>query len=398
MQLLKRDFKLLMKGLLPALLLTGFLLLVCGLAGFSALKAGTDLIAPVPVALVDEEDSFASRLCIGIVQDAEYVDDLLTIEKCSRNDAVSGIEKGRFAAAIILPDGYTELVMRGQECVGTIILSEEAAGMSSLVSRIAELAERLLAAGQYGVFAGEELILSGNVLGEGDYFSFLALSNTRLIDVALDLENEAFETVVLPYSGFGTDVASHFVLCWMCFFMSVCGMFFTSLYNADRDEALRDRLRSCGIGNFAFISGKVIWPWVFRILLWGGMMLLLKRFINVEITGLTAVCCAAGLLLCSCFTGGLALAFPKGAPWIVLMVSIGGLFFCGGLLPLQFIPHSFFSVGRISPLGAMAGVISPAFDGKITVSAAIAAVFWAAAALVLAFMALSRRHGRGEAV
>ncbi|MCQ2565524.1 MAG: ABC transporter permease [Clostridia bacterium] len=376
------------------MLLTGLLMLVSGLAGLSAFIAADDLTVPASVALVDEENSLISRLCIGMVENTDYARELLVIEKCSRDKAMEGLEKGSFAAAIILPEDYTSRIMVGESCKGTIILSEKALTMKELVQRASEIGEQLIAAGQYGVFAGEDLIRSGQSLTQGDYEKYLTLSNAGLIDKALDMEDGAFETVILPYSAFGTDTVSHFILSWACFFASLCGLFFTDLYTADRGEAIRDRLKSCGVGTVSFVLGKVLWPFVFRCLLWIAVIAAAGRYTALDLSFGNVLWSLTGLLLCTCFTTGLALGFPGGAAWTVLLLSVVGLFFCGAIIPLQYLPYGFFTVGKLLPLGAFAGTVSSVFGGQGSTSSLIICAVWAAASMILAFAQLSKREGR----
>ena len=174
--MLQRDLKLFKRGLIPALLLTVLLAAALALAGFSVLRGASAGSAPVQVAVVDEEGGLVSRFCINLVSSQSYIASLMDVDRVSRKKALAGLEDGSYAAVIILPEGYTDQIMYGWEGEGEIILSNGAAASAEIVASVADLGERLLAAGQYGVFAGEEVVREAG-LSDGVHGDFLDRSN-----------------------------------------------------------------------------------------------------------------------------------------------------------------------------------------------------------------------------
>ena len=157
--MLRRDGRLFRRGVIPALVLSLLLAAVIAAASFAVLQGASAGAARAEVLLVDQEDSLYSRIAISTVEAQSYIDSLLHIESADDEDeAIARLNAGECAAVIILPEGYLNDIMVGNAAKGRIILSDAAAASADIVASVALFGERLLAAGQYGVFAGQKLI------------------------------------------------------------------------------------------------------------------------------------------------------------------------------------------------------------------------------------------------
>lgn len=398
--MLQRDLVLMKRGLIPALLLTGLLAAALALAGFSVLKGASEGSAPVQVAVVDEEGGLVSRFCINLVSSQSYVASLMDIDRVSRRRALAGMEDGTYAAVIILPEGYTDNIMYGHEGEGEILLSKGAAASAEIVASVADLGERLLAAGQYGVFAGEEVVWAAG-LPSDVHNRFLDQSNLELLDKAVGLYDTGTQDTVLPYNGTGLSVEGYYAVTWLGLFLLVSGLFFTGLYTADNSRSLLTRLFSTGIRPADYLAGKVLYPLLFRLPLFVLLLFGLSRLVPLSLSAGTVLAALFGVLLSACLISFSAVALASRKGWAGLLIGIAaiGLFLCGGIVPRSFLPAWLTALGDYTPVGAVCSCLKPLFGSSLKSLAwpsVLAGVFFAGLALFFALRHLKAMPGKGE--
>ena len=395
--MLRRDRILFRRGLIPALVLTALLALAMALAGFSVFRSADEKTKPVQVAVVDEEGGLLSRFCINLVSSQSYIASLMDVTQLNKKQAVSGLDQGRFAAVIILPNGYTDQIMTGKKAKGQIVLSEAAAASSQMIASVASFGELLLAAGQNGIFAGEELIWDKG-LPESVHTEFLDRSNDELLDVALNLYDEGVKAELLPYDGTSLTTAAYYAVTWLSLFLLLCGLFFPRLYTADAQGPLVTRLFSCGIGPKAFLSGKLLWPFVFRLPLTVLLLFGLSRFLPLTLNIGSVVSALFGVILATAMVslGACALSSRKGWAGLLMGVAALGLFFCGGLVPRSMLPRAVAQIGRFTPSGAVLSCLKPIFGGQADWPSLLAGTLFALLLYLLAVRHLNALPRKGE--
>ena len=383
LQMLKRDGRLFLRGLVPALILTALLFAACIIAGLSASKGAEAKSEAITVALVDEEDSVLSRISITMVKGQSYMASLMKIEDTSYEKAIEGIADGTYGAAIVLPSGYMEAIMRGRECRGKIIISDSFESNKEVIEKVADFGERLLAAGQVGVFAGEKIV-QGASLSEETYDYFIEHSNTDLINFALDAYDDIFTFEELPYSDTDISLTDYYIACWLTLLLFVCGLFFPELYTADCKGSLYARLRTKRIGVFDFLIGKLIYPFVFRCLI----ALPLIFLYSVKAYGFAVIAAAFITIITSCT----ALSLSKKGGWVVLILGISSvcLFMAGGMIPRTMLPEFMPKFVSYTPYGGALNLFIAVFGGSFDIKSVIVLGVYSAVALGFALHFLNR--------
>ncbi len=363
--MLRRDGILFRRGVIPALVLSLLLAAVVAAAGFSVLKSAAEGYARAEVVLVDYEDSLYSRIAISTVEAQSYIDSLLHIETAdSEEEALALLNSGKCAAIVILPEGYVDDISVGREAKGRIILSEAAAASAETVGSVALFGERLLAAGQYGVFAGQQLIWDHGLSAEVEK-SFLIKSNTGLMDAALSLYDDAIDVEVTAYDGTSLSITAYYAAAWMVLFFMLCGLFFMTLYLTDNQPAMLTRLYALKITPSGFFLGKWLWPLLFRVLFFAALLVGLGRIVPLRLTPLTLLAALLGLAFMSLFVSSIAVitADRSGAFGLVTALSAAGLFLAGGIVPRSMLSRALTAAGRFSPSGLAAAFFAPLFGG-----------------------------------
>lgn len=363
--MLRRDGILFRRGVIPALVLSLLLAAAIAAASVSVLKSASEGAARAAVVLVDLEDSLYSRIAVGTVKSQSYMENLLQFDSAdSEEEALAMLRAGRCAAVIVLPEGYLRDIMAGSEAKGRIILSEAAAASAETVGSVALFGERLLAAGQYGVFAGQHLIWDHGLPAETEK-AFLARSNAGLLDAALSLFDEAFTVEVTAYDGTSLSAAAYYAVAWLVLFFLLSGLFFMGLYLTDDRADMLTRLYALGVTPQRFFLGKWLWPLLFHTVFGAGILILIGQFIPLCATPITLLSALAGLSAASLFTASAAvLTADAGAAFgIVAAGSAAGLFLMGGIVPRSMLSRPLVLLGRFSPSGLAASFFAPLFGG-----------------------------------
>jgi len=392
-QMLKRDIRLFLHCLLPAAALTVVFAAVCAAAAFTAVKGAEDVYTPVRAAVVDEEDSIYSRLVVRALSKSDYLSGLLEISRCGMEEGMDGLAAGDLAAVIVLPDGIVEGVTTGARMKGTIYLSPAAAAHADIAAEVAAFGELLLAAGQYGVFSGERLIREYG-LGSDFHSRFLAESNARLLQEGFGANSAWFDVVVTDYGGTGMSTAAYYAASWSALLLLLSVLFFSRLYTEDLTRPILCRLRAMGIGDGAFLLGKLFCPALFHALLLAVILAASKPFAPAALSAPAIGCALLGLLLSAGF--GLLLMVNHRGTVIVAACALIGAFLCGGIVPRQMLPDFLLKAGSFTPYGAVQSLLRPLFGGTLAPSALICAPLYLTLLLLLACRRLRQLRLGGE--
>jgi hypothetical protein len=394
--MLKRDLRLFVRCLIPAAVLTAVFAAVCAAAAFSGISAAGSGFSPVKTAVVDGDDSTLSRIVLRTVAGTDYISQLLDVTVCTEEEAMSGLEAGEFSAVILLPEGTVDGILHGWPTKGTIYLSAAAAAHTEVVARTAAFGEVMLAAGQYGIFSGEQLIRDSRLDGEFRK-EFLTRYNALLLAEAFQANSQYFDIHITDYAGTKMDTAAYYLVCWLTLLMALVPMLFSGLYAGDLNRPMLCRLRGLGVSDGAFLLGKFLLPFGFMAVLGAACLWGIGALVPVEVSFVTV---AFGLLAAAlaAMLGGSVMLWTHNGATVVVSASLGGLLLCGGLIPRQTLPQALLRVGTLTPFGAVQNLLAPVFGGEIDLYSLLAAVIYTALGLYLAKRRLLRIRIGGDAV
>ena len=384
----RRDVRLFLRCVLASLvLLAGVTLL--GAGAVRLLSGEGNLYTPVKIAVVDEEDSITSRILVRTVRNLEAFAAVLDAEVMTEEDALRAFDAGEAAAVVILPDEFVSDILSGSEGGGRILYSAALASQAEMVEAVADFGGTLLAAGQYGVFAGESLIDSRGLDPEVRS-GYLDRSNKSLLDEAMNRSFAYFTDEPGNRSGeAGRDLAEHYALCWLTFALFLSAVFFLPLFRSDASSPLIRRMSTLGVGPARYLGTKIGFTTAYRFLAaLGGFFLISRSGILPEGNAgagfwLSFLVCS---LLCALFLGfpGACLSLCFGGGVAEITVAAGaGLILCGGIIPRPLLPRWLLRIGDLTPFGAARGLLLPALGGGM------GPAFWTSVTACLVYAALS---------
>jgi len=362
MNMLKRDMRLFCRCLLVAVLFV----LTLGAIGVGTVAAvgsgGSDAFKPPEVEVVDKENSLLSRMVIGFVENSDYVAPLFRVNSMKEKEALRRFAEGSCSAVILLPEGFVEDISYGRTSHGKILLSESLGAYSYVVESAACFGEKMLAAGQYGVFVGEELIRDyGRSSQEHEHF--LIAVNSRLLKEALGANENYFDIITAEYQNTALSPEQYYLTAWLAFVLSLVGLFFWKLYRTDLNRSMVTRLLSYGVKEWQFVVGKIAYPFLFQL----GMLVLVGGFVDQRSDLVLSIKTVASVLLALVLTSGLSYALAvnmKNELMISASLSFCGLLLCGGVIPRPLLPDLFCLLGDLSPVGVIRALLSPCLAGE----------------------------------
>ncbi len=395
--MLRRDLRLFGRGVIPALVLTLVLTLGCALSAYAISRSEEGQAERIRFALVDQEDSLLSRVAIHVVQELPGIQVSLEIDKTDEAAARRGIANGEYVGAMILPDGFTDEVLHLKSFSVVLLLSEKAAQAADMVAEIAKLGQTLITTGQYAILAGEDQMFAGQISGDV-YNAYNDRMNEVLLDQAVSLENICAQIEIVPYAGTGLSAVSWYALLWLTLLLAFTGLFFSALYTTDLKKPVLMRLYASGIRPFSFLSGKLLYPFLFRLLLLAGALPLLHAAMPLSVTFGSAALAFLGLIFLTLMTSCAAVLLSKNGAWTFVILALGaaGLLLSGGLIPRSMLPEVITTIGDLTPFGAAAALFAPLFGGRPGILPLISAVLYAVLLPLLALRRLQAVPSGGE--
>ena len=372
--MLKRDIRLFLRCLLPALVLTAVFAAVSAAAALTAVKGAENVYTPVKAAVVDGEGSVYSRMLIHAVAQTDYISGLMDISRLSMKKAMDGLESGELAAVIVLPEGSIDGITSGAQTKGTIYLSPAAAANADIVAGAASFGELLLASGQYGVFSGQRLIWSHN-LGSLFHSDFLAEANALLLNGAMDANSAYFDVQVTDYEDTAMSTAAYYTVSWSALLLMLSTLFFARLYTEDLNSPILCRLKALGVGNGQFLAGKLLYPALFHGLILLAILLAAGKLVPASVDARSLICALLSILLSAGVCGVFMMLGHRGIP-LVVVTALVGLFLCGGIIPRQMLPDALLTLGAVTPYGAAQGLLQPLLGGRVPPISLLAGVLY----------------------
>ena len=378
--LLGRELRLFVKEVPAALLIAVLLGLFCALAVSSLSHGAESGYTPAPVAVVDDDGSFASSLGISLIAQQDFAVPL-QIVKTDRETAEAGLADGRFSGALFLPSGFADDVLAGVDSHVQLVVSENAPLHSEVIQLLCDFGQELLRTGQYGVFAGERLVLD---TAPEFHSRYLKKSNTLFLTKALSDPGIRLLSVGYAQTGLAAE-RWYLALYAMTFFLLLslgCGFL-----SRDLQPSLLRRLASCGVTDRALLSGRL--AVVFFFYLAAALLFAILAELRFSLWGLAAL--ALALLALALVGMALTICLPRDQSVAALTILAAlGLLASGGVLPRMELPQLVTQIGDLLPTGAAARLCAPLFGGQSSPIHLGMCLFWG----VLSWLAMVLRLRR----
>ncbi len=378
----RRDLRLFLKCLASASIFFLLLAAVLAVAAGMMITGVEEVYTPIKVAVVDNEDSVYSRILINAVKGIDYIEDLLEVKRMDADDAEAAMKGGECLAVIVLPEGFIDAILAGEESHGTIYISSALGAHSEIVSAVARFGERILVAGQYGTFSGLDLIRV-NGLSREVRSKYLDVVNINLLNEAISAGKHYFDVEIMAYWDTGMPTETYYGMCWLIMLLFLISVFFIPLFTTDLNRPFLNRISSYNIGYGEFFGGKIFLLFFFRSSIIVALLTIVGVLGMVDITALSILQALLATAFISLVGAAVTVCFGDGITCNVILAVVG-MFLCGGLVPRQMLPQTLLRIGDLTPYGAAKAILASALGGNVDAAAmAVAAVYAVLSVLLL---------------
>ncbi|WP_137791018.1 ABC transporter permease [Bacillus sp. E(2018)] len=356
---LKQPFPLIAMMLFPILLL-GITYL-----GLKPLLEEKQWVEPFAVAIVDEDNTFETKLLMKQYENSEELKNVLTFEQTDAENASEKLANNEIAGMVIVPDGFTKGIRKGKNIPVTVIGNPERPFQAKLLQQVMVSNANLISSAQSGANAAFHYLRKMELSSE----EFRAYRDTVITDFTLQAlnRNKIYKTETLSAFG-GVTTLDYYSLSGVLILLLVGGLFGMSLTARSEQQVLRERLTLQGVRSGVFFFSNVIS--VFLLLVIQSAVLLSLFYVLTKTWSITAtvILLAYCLVIASLFALCQELFVRNGAKWGAgIILGMGLVATSGSVLPLSYLPEMWRSISLLNIVHhAHSGLIDTLFAGNET--------------------------------
>ncbi len=319
---------------------------------------------------------------------------------CAPDEARELVRTGGASAALLLPDGFAESLMTGENLPPTLVLGGRPLE-DALVRLLAESAVQMLAAAQNGIGVSLRLAEDAGSAADG------GLARTLNLAYALWVLGRggvfAAETTA-PTGDMSTT--QHYLLCGVLYFALLAAPLLYTALGQSGQRGWLGRLRSGGWGPVAhYVTGALCAAAGYLLMLAPLMAGAAAAAGPFGLPSANVPALLPGVLACAVFLAAVAF-IACAAPGIlactglVFLGASGALYLSGGLVPPLMLPQAVQGIARFCPFTWMLHALQPVYGLPPDWPAVRALAGLAAALFAFALLALAlplRAHSRAGA-
>ncbi|MDR7073404.1 ABC transporter permease [Fictibacillus barbaricus] len=337
---LKQPFPLLAMMVFPLLLLSVTYL------GLKPLLQDKQWVEPFAVAIVDEDNTFETKLLMKQYEQSKEISSVLSFQKTSASAASKQLSNNEIAGMVIVPEGFTKGIRNGKNKPVTVIGNPARPFQAELLRQVMVSNANLISAAQSGANTVFYYLRKMDLSSA----QFSKYRDAIIPDFTLQAlnRNKIYETHTLSAFG-GVTPFQFYSLSGMLILLMIGGLFGMSLTSRGEQIALRDRLSLQGVRSSVFFFGNILS--VFMLLAFQSLILVALLFFVTKTWSFSAI----GIILAYCLAVSSLFAlcqelFQKnGAKWGAgLLMTAGMTAASGTLLPLSYLPDSWRGVSELN--------------------------------------------------
>ncbi|MFC7371437.1 ABC transporter permease [Fictibacillus iocasae] len=337
-------------------LLFPVVLLVILYTGLQPLLKEKQWIEPFPVAIVDHEQTFETKLLLKQYQKSEELKKLMTFSVLSEDKAMQKLKNNEIAGIAIIPEGFTESLWTGKNMPVGVITNDRRGFQAKLFREFMATNAKLISAAQAGANAAYDYSKQLPIT-ESELKKQRKQIATKLTLHALDRNQFFTNEEVSVYSG--TNQQSYYALSGMLLLLLITGIFTIKMTKPNEQQALQDRLALYGVSSTEMTWSR-FWSGMFLLLLQAGVLggmfyAVTKHFNMIAALVLLVYLIAIGAmfsLITELFTKETA-ALLAGMTVTATATILGGVLFPASLLPEKWQNISEYSIMSLAQNGML---------------------------------------------
>ena len=349
------------------IMLIALLSVAAGLLGAGLLSQRSPL-EPLSIAIVDDDNSLQSRMALSVAMGA-VKNDMLTIQKTTQTRAARMLEAGELNAAFILPKGFIQSVLDGENSPIEAVYNPATPLSSMFIKTAAESALGLLRVSQSGIYTALAYTATHNPEAYSLVYSRI---NNRFISLAT-VHSSSFSMREVSATG-DIPPAAYYIIHAVMFLHLISLPLLCAPMRRACKPAIMQGLRGLGRG-----GGRVVVSWVgaYTICLLPCSLLIAavwyfaadKIGLPVNVSALACLPLFAALVAALCCLFALLFKSEVSGGAVACLLASVLLFVSGGVVPLSFLPEGLAQLAVVSPQYWACRLLGGALGGGLDTTA-----------------------------
>jgi ABC-2 type transport system permease protein len=331
-----------------AMMLFPILLLGITYLGLKPLLQDKQWVEPFSVAIVDEDNTFETKLLMKQYEESEELQSVLSFKKTDAEEASELLAANKIAGMVIVPDGFTNGIRQGINIPVSVIGNPERPFQAELLQQVMVSNANLISSAQSGANAAFHYLRKMGLPSD----EFRTYRDAIITDFTLQAlsRNKIYETETLSALG-GITSLEFYSVSGVLILLMIGGLFGMSLTARSEQAALRERLSLQGVRSGVFFMSNILSVFVLLVI---QSIILVSLFYSVTKTWnipATVIFLAYCLAVSSLFAVCQELFQQNGAKWgagIILVTGITAT--SGSVLPLSYLPEMWRSMSFLNVL------------------------------------------------
>ena len=358
-----------------AMMLFPIMLLGITYLGLKPLLQDKQWVEPFSVAIVDEDNTFETKLLMKQYEESEELQNVLSFKKTDAGEASELLAANKIAGIVIVPDGFTKGIRHGKNIPVSVIGNPERPFQAELLQQVMVSNANLISSAQSGANAAFHYLRKMGLPSD----EFRTYRDAIITDFTLQAlnRNKIYETETLSALG-GITSLEFYSVSGVLILLMIGGLFGMSLTARSEQAALRERLSLQGVRSGVFFMSNVVSVFVLLVI---QAIILVSLFYSVTKTwsiSATVILLAYCLSVSSLFAVCQELFRQNGAKWgagIILVTGITAT--SGSVLPLSYLPEIWRSMSFLNVLHhSHSGLVDTLFADSVS---------WTLVGLLLSF-------------
>ena len=318
------------------------------------------------IAVVNNDTSDSSALAVKLLTNSvKSLNAVLSMSVMEEDIAFDEIKNGNLNGILIIPDGAIEGYLYGNDIPMTLYISDTSPYEHIMLKQIGETGRRMLSSGRSGTYTVQRIMYEK---GNKDRYNEISdRINTVLLSKTLGAYSDITIWKNVNLSGAIVPLIPHHILCFFAFFMLCSVSLWSKFILNDISPSVLQRMFCSKINPFEVIISKVIYIFLFNIIVTILFFLSSKFFSDYDIH-INLLCITVTSLFLSTLSVFMFIVIGKNSSFIISSVSMIGIILSGGIIPVSLIPSTLANIGVFSPNRLIYVVLSTIYTNENNIS------------------------------
>ncbi|MBP0960046.1 MAG: ABC transporter permease [Oscillospiraceae bacterium] len=318
------------------------------------------------IAVVNNDTSDSSALAVKLLTNSvKSLNAVLSMSVMEEDIAFDEIKHGNLNGILIIPDGAIEGYLYGNDIPMTLYISDTSPYEHIILKQIGETGRRMLSSGRSGTYTVQRIMYEkGN---KDKYDEISDRINTILLSKTLGAYSDMTIWKNVNLSGAIVPLIPHHILCFFAFFMLCSVSLWSKFIINDISPSVLQRMFCSKINPFEVIISKVIYIFLFNIIVTILFFLSSKFFSDYDIH-INLLCVTVTSLFLSTLSVFMFIVIGKNSSFIISSVSMIGIILSGGIIPVSLIPSTLANIGVFFPNRLIYIVLSTIYTNENNIS------------------------------